>query len=52
MFVFELRVSGEDSKEHVLIDEIEFVRLLRILKIRNQKLYKSFNAFYDEVTEI
>jgi hypothetical protein len=52
MFVFEIRVLGNpERKEHAKIDEVEFVRLLRILKIRNRKMYNEFNSFYDKVCE-
>jgi hypothetical protein len=52
MFVFEVRVIGNESKkDHVIMDEVEFVRLLRILKIRNQRLYAELNEFYDKICE-
>jgi hypothetical protein len=52
MFVFELRVCNDNECiESVKIDEVEFVILLRILKVRNQKLYQSFDNFYDKICE-
>jgi hypothetical protein len=52
MFVFEISVANnKDKKDKVRIDEVDFVRLLRLLKARNMHLYSIFNDFYDRVVE-
>lgn len=62
MLIFALRLIGrkgsEDDIEKIknncktLLSEWDMANIIRILKTRNQTLYKKFNSLYDEAVEI
>lgn len=62
MLVFELKLKGiktfdniepiKNSKCTILLSEWNLANIIRILKTRNQTLYKQINKLYDDASEI
>lgn len=61
MLIFALRLIGKKGSKdgvdkimndcHILLSEWDMANIIRILKTRNQTLYRKFNALYDEAVE-
>lgn len=61
MLIFALRLIGRKGEKDniekirsrckVMLSEWDMANIIRILKTRNQALYKKFNGLYDEAVE-
>jgi len=61
MLIFELRLKGKKGVDKVepaksscsiMLSEWNLAKIIRILKTRNQSLYKKINKLYDDASEI